>query len=532
MKQGSWPYTIQLLLMSRGELLEQARQKVVESGYQFKKGKSRSKKLNPDQQSVVPRLSKINFELRQRRMKELKDDIMQLDEEIAIKHKRREQAESIRNYKLCDELTEEMGRLKKQCRELQNELKAFERKEKKAQWYQNRKHKSAVAESSQVEANRIKCQSSDMDSDCPLTSPPSVSSVASDTTVILSDSDVESDWLQQSSQQPPSDIVSSQGVAPFPSVVVPLPPSSRQALFRPLSPRAVTPSPSLRQASFRPLSPRTVAPSPPWSQQGLFRPLSPRVVTPSPPSSRQASFCPLSPSIVTPPPPSREGSFEQLSPRAVTPSSLPWSQQGSFRPLSPRAVTPSPPSSSQASFCPLSPPIVTPPSLSRQGSFKLLSPRAVTPNSPPWSKQGLFRPLSPRAVTPSPSSRQASFRPYSPPFVTPPPSTQGSFELLSPRAVTPSSPPWSQQGSFKPLSPQAVTVSPQQGPLPPQGQSSSIQPLLPGAVTPSGMSPQPDSVKPCLPGIKLAVSSSPLTESEPVFCQGLPVREKSGQGGL
>ena len=72
------------LLMSRGELLEQACQKVVESWYQLKKSKSRSKKLNPDQQSV-PRRSKIDFELRQRRMKELKDDM--LDEEIAIKHK-------------------------------------------------------------------------------------------------------------------------------------------------------------------------------------------------------------------------------------------------------------------------------------------------------------------------------------------------------------------------------------------------------------------------------------------------------------
>lgn len=161
---------------------------------------------------------------------------------------------------------------------------------------------------------------------------------------------------------------------------------------------------------------------PPPQRQASFRPLSPRAVTPSPQTrivqDTITSGCHTSTlhktsiilsTLTFDGDTSRQGSFEQLSPWAVTPSSPPWSQQGSFRPLSPWAVMPSH-SSSQVSFCPLSTPIVTPPT--RRGSFKLLSPWAVTPSSPPWSRQGSFRSLSPWAVTPSPSSRPASFRPH------------------------------------------------------------------------------------------------------------------------
>ena len=47
-----------------------------------------------------------------------------------FKEKRRDQAETVRNYKLCDELTEDVGKLKTARREAFNELKRFQRKEK------------------------------------------------------------------------------------------------------------------------------------------------------------------------------------------------------------------------------------------------------------------------------------------------------------------------------------------------------------------------------------------------------------------
>ena len=64
------------------------------------------------------------------RNKELEEDLKQLDQQIMFKEKRRDQAETVRNYKLCDELTEDVGKLKTARREAFNELKRFQRKEK------------------------------------------------------------------------------------------------------------------------------------------------------------------------------------------------------------------------------------------------------------------------------------------------------------------------------------------------------------------------------------------------------------------
>lgn len=71
-------------------------------------------------------------------MKELEENLKQLDQQIMFKEKRRDQAESFRNYKLCDLLTEEIGKLKSTRRETFNELKLFQKKEKQAKWYLER----------------------------------------------------------------------------------------------------------------------------------------------------------------------------------------------------------------------------------------------------------------------------------------------------------------------------------------------------------------------------------------------------------
>ena len=71
------------LLARRGELLEKARANVKELGYAYKKGKSRSCK--EDQHNVPPKRSKINAEIREKRIKELQDEISILDEQIKFK---------------------------------------------------------------------------------------------------------------------------------------------------------------------------------------------------------------------------------------------------------------------------------------------------------------------------------------------------------------------------------------------------------------------------------------------------------------
>lgn len=71
---------------------------------------------------------------------ELQEDIKDLIDQLKYNEKRRDQAASSRNYKICNQLTEEMAAVKK--RESVRKLRQWNRKQQQANWY---KKKSAKA---------------------------------------------------------------------------------------------------------------------------------------------------------------------------------------------------------------------------------------------------------------------------------------------------------------------------------------------------------------------------------------------------
>ena len=91
----------------RGKLLDLARRKVAEQGYSFKKGYSRSKVYGDG----TPKRPKLDKDMRRQRMDELQEDIEDSSRRISLKEKRVVQAET-RDYKLCDELTEQISEVK------------------------------------------------------------------------------------------------------------------------------------------------------------------------------------------------------------------------------------------------------------------------------------------------------------------------------------------------------------------------------------------------------------------------------------
>ena len=97
------------MLTKRGELQLAAQDAVIRSGYQFKKGRSRSKKLAGDPQLKSPKMDK---DLRTQRIQELKEDIKDCNDRILFKEERCEAASAVKNYKLCDNLSEEIVALK------------------------------------------------------------------------------------------------------------------------------------------------------------------------------------------------------------------------------------------------------------------------------------------------------------------------------------------------------------------------------------------------------------------------------------
>jgi len=116
-----------------GELLENARKKDAEDGYCFKKGKSRSKVYGVgDAEPSVSKRPKLDQTMREERIKDLEEDIADVSSHIAFKEKRRAQAETVQNYKACDELTQEILERKGRKRELEKELKLLLLKDKRS----------------------------------------------------------------------------------------------------------------------------------------------------------------------------------------------------------------------------------------------------------------------------------------------------------------------------------------------------------------------------------------------------------------
>ena len=70
--------------------------------------------------------------MREVKIKELEEDIADIASHISFKEKRRAQAETVRNYKTCDDLTEELLQCKAKKRYLEKQLKLFMLKDKRA----------------------------------------------------------------------------------------------------------------------------------------------------------------------------------------------------------------------------------------------------------------------------------------------------------------------------------------------------------------------------------------------------------------
>ena len=130
-----------LLLGKKGDIYDLARAKVHEDGYNYKKGRSRSKKHQTVVEGDEPAVKrvKINAEERQRQISELTEEISELSRRITFKERRIEDATLSRNYRACDDLAAEVSELKARRKELNAELAKFQQKAKKAKNYIKRK---------------------------------------------------------------------------------------------------------------------------------------------------------------------------------------------------------------------------------------------------------------------------------------------------------------------------------------------------------------------------------------------------------
>ena len=124
-------------------------------------------------------------------MAALEEEIANLNEQLKFKEKRRQEAESGRRYKLCEDITEEILIVKKQRCEKTQELAAFKAKEKKAIWYEKKKRERKSLQHSESAGGFTS------DSDLPLSSPNSSMASTHSVVTMISDDERGTDIEQQ-----------------------------------------------------------------------------------------------------------------------------------------------------------------------------------------------------------------------------------------------------------------------------------------------------------------------------------------------
>ena len=116
-----------------------ARQKIINEGFQFKKGKSRSKKGNAQPIDQKSKFCKTNHSFREKRLLEIEEKVIDIGDRITFKEKRITECIDICDYEKCDCLKKEIMSLKQDRRELLAEKEKIVISNRKAAWYKRKK---------------------------------------------------------------------------------------------------------------------------------------------------------------------------------------------------------------------------------------------------------------------------------------------------------------------------------------------------------------------------------------------------------
>ena len=128
-----------------GELFQQARNRVRDEGYKYKKGFYRSSQgssgsSSEEKQSDMERHRKnVMAEERRQAIATNQALLKSTEDQIRLKQLRINKLKTINDYKKCVEVSTELRELLKEKGRIESQLAVFQRKEGKSQWYQKKK---------------------------------------------------------------------------------------------------------------------------------------------------------------------------------------------------------------------------------------------------------------------------------------------------------------------------------------------------------------------------------------------------------
>ena len=123
------------LMNDRGELLNLSRNKVDEEGYAYKKKRSRSKAFGGGNLKQESKKIKLSSEFRQRRIKEVSEDINSLNVTLSLLEKERYKQLNMSKYGQAASVEEQLSSKRKEKRALEEGLTKLQMKESKSKRY-------------------------------------------------------------------------------------------------------------------------------------------------------------------------------------------------------------------------------------------------------------------------------------------------------------------------------------------------------------------------------------------------------------
>ena len=126
-----------MIVGNKTELNKLAVAKLDIDGYNYRKKKSRSKQLNPE--LGAPKRTKIQADFRAKRVKEVSEDLMEVEKQVEFCSKQRDRYTNCKEFSSAIAISEKIEGLQQRKRKLQTELTLPQRQEAKSQKYHSKK---------------------------------------------------------------------------------------------------------------------------------------------------------------------------------------------------------------------------------------------------------------------------------------------------------------------------------------------------------------------------------------------------------
>ena len=115
-----------------------AKENVIAEGFQFVKGKSRSKTHESNGSESENKRRKMDKEERAEEIKNMSDILQNIKEQIEIKQLNLRKQKCLNDFSKCDQISGQIGKLLNEKKVLEKQLKHLQKKESKSKWYHSK----------------------------------------------------------------------------------------------------------------------------------------------------------------------------------------------------------------------------------------------------------------------------------------------------------------------------------------------------------------------------------------------------------